>query len=100
MENIRTEPSRELIQAIYLGAASLLDSPERRAYLQSACGDNQQLRAAVEDMLAAESDAELFFAKGRQAVGQLVVTEAEAIDPGTPALDEDLEIETGRFKVL
>jgi len=100
MENIQTAPSRELIHAVYLGAASLLDSSERRAYLQSACGDNQQLRAAVEDMLAAESDAELFFAKGRQAVGQIAVTEAEAIELEAPALDENLEIETGRFKVL
>jgi eukaryotic-like serine/threonine-protein kinase len=102
MANSGTEPSRELIQAIYLGAASLPDSPERRAYLQSACGGNQQLRTQVENMLAAESESDLFFAKGVEALGQIALAEADAkaVEPEMPELDEELNIEDGRFKVL
>jgi len=102
MENPKTNPPREVVQAIFLGASSLPDSPERRAYLQSACGENQQLRATVEEMLAAQAESELFFEKGKRAIGRLELAEADAkaVEPETPALAEDLKIEDGRFKLL
>ena len=102
MQPPSSEPSRELVQAIFLGASSLPDPATRRAYLQSACGNNLQLRARVEDALAAQAGAEDFFARGAQALGRLEITGADvkAVEPKAPALDEDLKIEDGRFKLL
>jgi eukaryotic-like serine/threonine-protein kinase len=95
-------PPRNLVQAIFLGASSLPDSPERRAYIESACGTNHQLRAMVEDMLAVHAESELFFAKGKRAVEQLELEGSvpKAIEPEASALKEDLKIEDGRFKLL
>jgi len=102
MKNPTTGPSRELAQAIFLGAASLPDPAERDAYLRSACGAHPQLLARVKDMLAAQAEAEIFFVKGAQALGRIEVGEAVAgvAEPATPELDEELNIGSDRFKLL
>ena len=102
MEQRPTEPDRDLVQAIYLGASSLADSPARRAYLQSACGDNPALLSQVEAMLAAQAEAERFFARGEQALKQLAVQHAipEAVETPAPMVEEDLGIVSGTFKLL
>jgi hypothetical protein len=103
MENSGPEPRRELVEAIFLGAASLAEAPERHAYLRSACGNNALLRTKVEAMLAAQAESEQFFTRGAAALRQLRAETIQAPPAETavaPVLDEAFEIEAGRFKLL
>ena len=93
---ILMKPSRRIIEAIFFGAASLADANDRREYLRAACGGDAQLLAAVEEMLAAQDDAERFFAKGASGSESPAPGGGEAL----PDFDERLGERIGRYKLL
>jgi len=103
------------LEAAVFFVASRVSNPVLRAqFLQEACGDDERLRAAVEDLLRVEAGAEDFFATGRAAVGrpEMEVHEAEefqkvqvaevmkdwesAIEPG----DEQVGGRVGRYLLV
>ena len=59
---------RELEDTLYY-AALQLDGPARRLFLDQACLDNPSLRAALDDLLAAQEEAEQLLERGRDALG-------------------------------
>src|SRR5262245_31779832 len=50
-------PEKPLEQSIFLAALELATPAERQAYLRGACGDNEPLRVAVAELLAAHERA-------------------------------------------
>ena len=64
-------------RSIFLDALELTDAEERRRYLDQACGDDQQLRSQVEELLASHNDASSFLEKPPEG---LVATIAAGVD--------------------
>ena len=71
----------QLEAAVFFVASRVSDPVLRAQFLEEACGDDERLRAAVEDLLRVEAGAEDFFATGRVAVGrpEMEVHEVEEI---------------------
>lgn len=88
--------SRRIVEAIFFGAASLSDAADRAEYLRAACGEDAELLAAVQEMLAAQDDAERFFAKDSAASDSPMPGEENA----APEFDERLGERIGRYKLL
>lgn len=60
--------TKQLEDAVFYTAVSIPEAQQRKQFLDQACAGNASLRAAVEDMLAAQQEAESFFDKGRSAL--------------------------------
>src|SRR5208282_3210543 len=95
--------SKQVEDAVFFTALNLTDLGQRKLFLDQACAGNPGLRAAVEDLLAAQGDAEHFIAKGRAALH--LPTEAFASGMATGAdkptrLDEEIGTRVGRYKLL
>src|ERR1035438_5574935 len=93
---------------VYEAALRVKDSDERRIFLDQACAGDAQLRAAVEEMLSTQAEAERFFAEGTSALK--ISAEALQWGDGGPALagdsrvklpeDERIGARIGRYKLL
>ncbi len=93
---------------VYEAAAQVKDAEARRIFLDQACVGDADLRAAVEEMLSAQAEAERFFAKGTQALK--ISQEELQWGNGSPALtgdsrvklpeDERVGTRIGRYKLL
>ena len=59
---------RELEDAVYYAALNVSDPAQRNHFLDQACAGRDELRAAVEELLAGEAGAERLFAKGGAAL--------------------------------
>ncbi|HYP16897.1 MAG TPA: serine/threonine-protein kinase [Opitutus sp.] len=81
---------------------------ERKAYLDRACAGDPVLRQRVEDLLAAEQDAEAFFAEGRSIVSETVaplqLLARTPLNPdgsrGKNLGEEPIGAKIGRYKLL
>jgi len=77
---------------------------ERRKFLDRACGGNSGLRAAVEEMLSAQADAEQFFTESGPALkadsGGLLFPVLKELSPEVTAADEQLGTWIGPYKLL
>ncbi len=61
-------PEAQLEEALCVAALNVPDPVVRGQFLDRACAGDARLRAAVETLLAAQGDAEIFFERGRLAV--------------------------------
>lgn len=102
--NIDTRREEDLFDA----ARKIKDPALCRAFLTRACGADTALRARIEGLLAAESEAEQFFEEVSTVVNQ-TVTHAEATSPtqdlGIASLptapgEEPIGTRIGRYKLL
>ena len=101
-------PESQLEAAVCFVAANVQDAVLRGRFLDQACAGDARLRAAVEELLSAQAEAESFFAKGRSAVNapELDAQAATALrqsvsEPPPAALsDELLGSRVGRYKLL
>jgi hypothetical protein len=93
---------------VYDAALKVKEGPERRTFLDQACAGDAQLRAAVEDLLSTQAEAERFFAEGSSALK--ISAEALQSGNGGPALtgdsriqlpdDEQIGTRIGRYRLL
>jgi hypothetical protein len=96
---------KQMEDAVFFTAASISDPEQRRRFLDQACIGNGELRAVVEEMLAASSEADPFFAKGRTAL-VLSAEEIPALTAGVAEVgasadaDEYVGKNVGRYKLL
>jgi len=94
---------KQLIDAVFLSALNVEDIAQRRAFLDQACGDDDDLRAAVEKLLATHAAADDFFSGGSPALA-LTVEEfqiaAQTIVEESAGVDERLGSWIGRYKLL
>jgi serine/threonine protein kinase len=97
--------TKQMEDAVFFAAVSLTDAEQRGRFLDQACAGNGELRAVVEEMLAAHDEAEPFFAKGRSAlvlppeeISALPTTVGAAV--ATDPVDEYLGQHVGRYKLL
>ena len=97
--------SKPLEDAIFYAAAGISDPAQRQQFLDQTCAGNAELRAVVDEMLAAHNEAEPFFAKGRSAL----ILPPEEIPPmasagkgaiENPKVDENIGTLVGRYKLL
>ena len=61
-------PDAQLEEAVLVAALNLSDPSLRRRFLDRACAGDARLRAAVEELLRADADAEQYFDQCRAAV--------------------------------
>lgn len=54
---------REQLETLFEAARNLAGAAERQAFIETSCGGDAELRRAVEDLLAAGTEAEEFFAE-------------------------------------
>ena len=97
----------QLEAAVCFVAANIQDAARRAEFLDQACADDLALRAAVEEMLQAQGEAEQFFAHGRAAVtapGLDAQTAAALKTPGVINLEDLAESlvgsRVGRYQLL
>jgi serine/threonine protein kinase len=104
MKSTATQREEELFDT----ARKLTDAAVRRAFLDQACAEDPALRARLDELLAAEQDAERFFAETSPALtlpdGPLpfpgdAPPPAGAIPPGPPG-EEPIGTRIGRYKLL
>ena len=100
--------AKQLEDAVFFTALNLADLEQRRLFLDQACADNPGLRAAVEELLSAQGDAEHFFSKGASALNLPPEEIPAAIKEGISeedifkktSLDEQIGTKVGHYKLL
>jgi len=97
----------QLEAAVCFVAANIKDAARRAEFLDQACAEDGDLRAAVEEMLQAQGEAEQFFEQGRAAVnapGLDAETAAALKTPGMIHLEDLAEglvgSRVGRYQLL
>jgi serine/threonine protein kinase len=80
-----TPESRE--KAVFNAALDVPDPAQRRQFLDQACAEDAELRAAVEELLATQCDAEQFFAESASSLTPLA-SELESAVAQTEELSE------------
>jgi len=97
----------QLEAAVCFVAANIKDAARRAEFLDQACAEDGDLRAAVEEMLQAQGEAEQFFEQGRAAVnapGLDAATAAALKTPGMIHLEDLAEglvgSRVGRYQLL
>jgi len=61
-------------ETLFEAALKLTDAQQRAAFLEAACQGNPDLRRRLDDLLAAQPEADVFFQKRLKAEGPTVVT--------------------------
>ena len=56
-------------KALFAAARELMDTAQRRAFLDQACADDPTMRRRLEEMFASQTKAEQFFAEGQIGLG-------------------------------
>lgn len=96
------------VEDLFYEALEIKDAAERAAFLERTCAANRTLRAAVEQMLAAQPEADTFFQQGNPAValGNDLLqsfTQAESLESivgSDVLLDDVVGTYIGPYKVL
>jgi serine/threonine protein kinase len=95
--------AKKLEDALFFTALNLPDLEQRNRFLDQACAGNPGLRAAVEELLSAQGDAEHFFAKGASALNlpadEIPAAIKESISEKT-FVDEQIGAKVGPYKLL
>ncbi|HEX9045958.1 MAG TPA: serine/threonine-protein kinase, partial [Verrucomicrobiae bacterium] len=95
--------TKQLEDAVFFTALNLSDLEQRKLFLEQACRGNPDLRAAVDELLSAQGNAEHFFVKGASAL-DLPTDEIPAAikqDGNEIAfLDEHIGARLGPYKLL
>src|ERR1700733_4860258 len=94
--------SRE--KAMFDAALEVTDPVQRKLFLDQACAGDAELRAAVEELLATQGDAEQFFAESASSLTRLA-SELESVVAQTEgrselAAEEKLGTMIGHYKLL
>jgi hypothetical protein len=95
--------TKQLEDAVFFTALNLSDLEQRRLFLDQACAGNPELRAAVDELLAAQGDAEQFFSKGASAFNLPPEEIPAAVKAGLNEktfVDEQIGTRVGRYKLL
>jgi serine/threonine protein kinase len=95
--------TKQLEDAVFFTALNLSDLEQRRLFLDQACTGDPGLRAAVEELLSAQGNAEHFFAKGASALNLPADEIPAAIHEGISGktfLDEQIGTKVGPYKLL
>jgi len=94
--------SRE--KAVFDAALEVTDPVQRKSFLDQACAGDAELRAAVEELLATQGDAEEFFAESASSLttlaGELESAVAPAEQRNEPTFEEKPGTIIGRYKLL
>jgi len=93
--------SRE--KAVFDAALEVTDPAQRKLFLDQACAGDAELRAAVEELLATQGDAEQFFAESASALTTLAgerESAAQAEERNEPTFEEKPGTMIGRYKLL
>ena len=90
-------------EALFYDALKVAVS-ERKAFLDNACDGNPELRAAVEEMLAAQTEVEQFFIASGPALkaeaDEALLTAIEGMSQEVSSVDEQLGSWLGPYKLL
>jgi len=86
---------------VFLAALEVADLAKRRLFLDQACAGDAELRAAVEELLTTQADAEQFFAEGVSSL----ISPADGIEPAASPTNARIFEEKpgtviGRYKLL
>jgi serine/threonine protein kinase len=95
--------TKQLEDAVFFTALNLADLEQRKLFLDQACAGNPELRAAVDELLAAQGDAEQFFSKGASALNLPPEEIPAAVKAGLNEktfMDEQIGTRVGRYKLL
>jgi eukaryotic-like serine/threonine-protein kinase len=95
---MNAEAQRE--EDLFDAARKLIEPGACHAFLRQACGDDHALRERLEDLLAAEADAESFFAEGSTVLTMPgVLPSPDELRSHLPG-EEPLGTRIGRYKLL
>ena len=95
--------AKQMEDAVFFTALNLSDLEQRKLFLDQACAGNPELRAAVEELLSAQGNAEHFFAKGASAFNLPADEIPSALKEGISEkvfLDEPIGTRVGPYKLL
>src|SRR4051812_21256888 len=103
---MNAEPQRE--EELFDAARKLTDASERAIFLGRSCVGNPAMKARIEALLAAEADAEEFFAEGSTVLTRpgaalqfsVNVLNASTSSPANLPGEEPLGARIGRYKLL
>ena len=105
-DSLPTNGILEQAEEIFCAALEIASSQERAAYVESSCGHDAELRAAVEGMLSSQPAVEIFFQQSTPVllpnISQ-VVTAACCVPDNAVVSGEDAEFEgkqVGPYKLL
>ena len=90
---------RELEDTLYY-AALQLDGPARRIFLDQACVDNPSLRAAVDELLNGQDEADRLLERGGTALGLSPVERDELVQSLSSAIEVPTGERIGRYRVV
>ena len=90
---------RELEDTLYY-AALQLDGAARRLFLDQACVDNPALRATLDELLAAQEEAERFLARGRGALGLSPGEHESLVQNLATTLETPLDERIGPYRIV
>src|SRR5450631_1684905 len=100
---MKDEVSTQQEEALFYDALKVAPS-ERKAFLDRTCGGDFKLCAAVEEMLAAQTEVEQFFFESSPAlkpeVDTSLLTAIEGLAEKVSPVDEQIGIWIGRYKLL
>jgi hypothetical protein len=97
------ESNREREDEVYFTAVGIIDPAERVTYLNKACAGNPALRKAVDEMLAAQDDAEKLITRATEGLASALLDLHCATPPAAdqkPELDEIVGNRIDRYRVL
>jgi serine/threonine protein kinase len=95
--------AKQLEDAVFFTALNLSDLEQRKLFLDQACAGDPGLRAAVEELLSAQGNAEHFFSKGASALNLPADEIAAAVKEGVSDkifVDEQIGTKVGPYKLL
>ena len=97
--------TKQMEDAVFYAAVSIADAEQRFQFLGQACAGNAALRAVVEEMLAAQAQADSFFKKSSAALALPAEKfpappAGGAGPPPKPVVDEYVGSLVGRYKLL
>src|ERR1700677_2227876 len=100
--NMSFSANRE--KTIFFEALEIADPSQRQRFIEEACAGDDELRAAVEDLLKAQNDADQFFSEGASSListsGGMADMLAAAEEDDDPIFEVAPGTRVGRYKVL
>jgi eukaryotic-like serine/threonine-protein kinase len=90
---------RELEDTLYY-AALQLDGPARRLFLDQACVDNPSLRAALDELLSAQDEADRLLERGRGALGLSPGERDTLVQDLATTIETPIDERIGRYRLV
>src|SRR5215475_2669554 len=96
------DPTLQREETVFYAALKISDPARRKVFVEQACAGDVQLRAAVEELLVTQDDAERFFVEGKSALAADLALDSGVPPGGAPALaaEEQIGVRIGRYKLL